>query len=301
MPGCIPVAAGTVGAMLEHHTIDSGGVSLHVVEAGDSAAPALVLLHGWPETWRCWQSVIPLLEDGFRIIAPDQRGFGQSGRPEGTDAYALPLLMADLHRILDVFRVERAGLAGHDVGGALVWALGAFTPARFTRAVVLSSPHPQRFRQAALDDPRQLQAAFYVWLLHSGSRGEALLGAGEYRRLAEWAFAGSQIPAGLVEDYRAGWAQPGAFGAMAEWYRANYRPDLFNPDVPLELPKTAIPVSYLHGDGDTAFVPGAVSGSGEFVEAPFRERIVKGVGHWITHDMPDLVAGEIRDWMTADV
>jgi len=106
--------------MLEHHSIDSAGVPLHVVAAGDVAAPAGVLLHGWPETWRCWQSVIPLLEDGFRIIAPQQRGFGQSGRPEGTDAYALPLLMGDLHRVLDALGVERAGLAGHDVGGALV-------------------------------------------------------------------------------------------------------------------------------------------------------------------------------------
>ena len=290
-----------VGQMLEHHTIDSGGVPLHVVEAGDDAAPALVLLHGWPETWKCWQPVIPLLEDGFRVIAPDQRGFGQSGRPEGTGAYALPLLMNDLHRILDVLGVERAGLAGHDMGGALVWALGAFTPDRFTRAVVLSSPHPLRFRQAALDDPGQLQAAFYVWLLHAGERGEALLGAGEYRVLADWAFAGSQVPLGLVDEYRAAWAEPGAFRAMAEWYRANYGPDLFNPDVPLELPRMAIPVSYLHGDGDVAFVSGAITGSGEFVDAPFRERIVAGAGHWITHDMPELVAAEIRDWMAADI
>jgi pimeloyl-ACP methyl ester carboxylesterase len=301
-PRSDPVASPGFGrwygrSMLRHHTIDSDGVPLHVVEAGDPDAPVVVLLHGWPEDWRCWQSVLPLLEAEFRLIAPDQRGFGRSGRPEGTGAYALPYLMADLHRILDTLGVEQAGVVGHDVGGALVWAIGAFTPDRFSRGVVLASPHPKRFRAAAIEDPTQIQRSFYVWLLHAGRKGEALLGSNDYRMLADWAFAGSSTPAGLIDSYRADWAEPGAFTAMAEWYRANYRPDLFNPDVPLELPQVALPVLYLHGEQDVAFVPGALTGSGEFVDASFRERLVPDVSHWITHDAPGLVADEIRQWM----
>jgi len=283
--------------MFEHHAIDSGGVTLHVVEAGDPEAPSVVLLHGWPETWQCWRAVIPLLEGDFRLIAPDQRGFGGSGRPEGTGSYAMPLLMADIHSILDALEIERAGLVGHDLGGALVWALGAFTPDRFSRAVVLASPHPLRFREAAIEDPRQLQKSFYVWLMHAGSGGEALLASGDHRILAEWAFAGSRIPADLIETYRKEWAEPGAFTAMAEWYRANYRPGLFDPAVPLDLPPVTVGISYLHGADDLAFVPGALLGSGEFVDAPFRERLVPDATHWITHDAPDLVADEIRDWI----
>lgn len=283
--------------MLEHHTIDAAGIPLHVVEAGEPGAPPVVLLHGWPETWRCWQSVIPLLEGRYRLVVPDQRGFGASGRPEGTAAYALPVLMGDLLGVLDALGVERAGLVGHDLGGALVWAFGAFAPERFTRAVVLASPHPMRLRQAAIEDPAQLERSFYVWLLHAGKAGEALLSSGGCRMLAEWAFAGSSVPAELVEDYRAEWARPGAFTAMAEWYRANFRPGLYDPDVPLELPPVRLPVSYLHGSGDVAFVPGALTGSGEFVDAPYRERLVPGATHWITHDVPRLVADEIADWL----
>ena len=84
---------------------------------------------------------------------------------------------------------------------------------------------------------------------------------------------------------------------MAEWYRANFRPELFDPAVPFDLPPVRIGVSYLHGESDIAFVPGALSGSGEFVDAPFRERLVPDVSHWITHDAPGLVADEIRDWI----
>lgn len=282
------------------HTIDSDGVPLHVVEAGDPSAPALLLLHGWPEDHRCWQAVIPHVEDRFRVLAPDQRGFGRSGKPEGTGSYALPLLAADLHRILDALEVERASLVGHDLGGALVWTLGAFTPDRFDGAVVLASPHPQRIRQAAIEDPVQWQKSFYVWLLHAGPAGERLLASDGYRVLADWAFAGSATPVGLVDAYRKDWSAEGTFTAMGGWYRANFRPSLYDPAVPLDLPPVRIPVSYLHGEGDVAFVPGALSGSGAYVEAPYRERILPGVTHWITHDAPGLVAAEIVEWLGGD-
>lgn len=277
------------------HTIDAGGTALHVVEAGDPEAPAVILLHGWPEDHRCWDRVIPLLEGELRLIAPDQRGFGRSAKPEGTAAYALPLLTADVHLTLDALGVERAVVAGHDVGGALVWALGAFTPDRFAAGVVLASPHPSRLRQAAIEDPMQWQHSFYVWLMHAGRSGERLLGSDGYRPLADWVFAGSGVPDGLVEAYRADWAAEGAFTAMAEWYRANFRPSLYDPAVPLDLPPVTIPITYLHGDGDLAFVPAALHGSGAYVDAPFREEVLPGVSHWITHEAPDRVAGAIRE------
>jgi pimeloyl-ACP methyl ester carboxylesterase len=280
---------------MREHAIDAGGVDLHVIESGDPGAPAVLLLHGWPEDHRCWQSVIPLLEDGFRVIAPDQRGFGRSAAPEGTASYALPLLAADVHLTLDTLGVDRAVLAGHDLGGALVWTLGAFTPDRFAAGVVLASPHPLRLRRAAIEDPDQLRRSFYVWLLHAGRSGERLLAADEYRRLAEWAFAVSGVPERLIEAYRADWAAEGRFSAMAEWYRANFRPSLYDPAVPLDLPPVTIPITYLHGEGDIAFVPGALQGSGEYVDAPFREELVPGVTHWITHEAPDKVADAIRE------
>jgi pimeloyl-ACP methyl ester carboxylesterase len=291
------VPGGTVAGVTEHHTVASGSVDLHVVTSGRSDAPALVLLHGWPEDWRCWEPVIEHLADRFRLVIPDQRGFGRSDAPEGTAAYHLSVLMGDLISILDHFGLARPGLVGHDLGGALAWSAAAFVPDRVGRAVILASPHPLRFREAGIDDPRQLSRAFYVWLMHAGPSGEALLAAGDFERLASWAFAGSKVSEQRIEEYRRDWARPGRFHAMAEWYRANYRPELFNPDVPLSLPAIEVAVRYLHGELDLAFVPGAATGSGDHVDGDFDEQIVPGATHWLTHDVPDVVAHAISDWM----
>jgi pimeloyl-ACP methyl ester carboxylesterase len=280
--------------------ISPGGVELHVSIAGPEGGPPLVLLHGWPEDHRCWQSVAPLLADRYRLLLPDQRGFGRSGMPEGASAYSMGVLLGDLLGILDHFGVERAGLVGHDVGGALAWSAGMFVPQRFTRAVILSAPHPQHLQHAGIDDPTQVRRAFYAWLLQAGESGEALLAAGRFRWLTDWAFAGSAVPDGLIDEYRVLWSEPGRFHAMGGWYRANYRPDLFNPDRLLRLPPVRLPVRYLQGEDDVAFVPGAARGSGAHVTAEYDEQILPGLGHWLPHDAAALVAGAVDDWMRRD-
>ncbi|MFQ5948885.1 MAG: alpha/beta fold hydrolase [Acidimicrobiia bacterium] len=282
---------------LSHHEVEVQGVRLHVVTAGPEQAPPLLLLHGWPESWRTWTELIPLLGRHFFLIVPDQRGFGDSDRPEGTDAYRLSALVADLIGILDRWSVDQIGVVGHDTGGALAWTLGMTVPDRVRRMVILAAPHPMRLREASLGDPRQARRAFYVWLMHSGEPGERLLGSDEFRLLAAWAFAGSGVSEDLIEHYRREWARPGAFHAMAEWYRANYRPDFLNPDVALDLPPVRVPVRYLHAERDAAFVPEAATGSGKFVEAAYDERVVPGTTHWLPHEEPELVADLITDWM----
>ena len=279
------------------HVIAPAGVDLYVRSAGPDDGPPLVLLHGWPEDHRCWRSVAPLLPARYRLLMPDQRGFGRSAMPEGTAAYSMAVLLGDLLGLLDHFGIERAGLVGHDVGGALAWSAGSFAPERFTRAVILSAPHPQHLQRAGIADSAQLRRAFYVWLLHAGPSGEALLAADGFRRLADWAFAGSAVPGELIDEYRAGWSEPGRFHAMGGWYRANYRPDLFNPDRPLHLPPVRLAVRYLQGEEDAAFVPGAARGSGEFVSAEYDEQILPGRGHWLPHDAPGLVAEAIEGWL----
>lgn len=279
------------------HVISTGGVSLFVQTAGRDDGPPLILLHGWPEDHRGWGSVVPLLVGRYRLFLPDQRGFGRSGMAEETGAYKMSALLGDLLGILDHFGLERAGLVGHDVGGALAWSAAAFAPERFSRAVILSAVHPQRLQRAGLEDFNQVRRAFYVWLLHSGPEGEALLAADGYRRLAEWAFAGSRVPAELIAEYRRLWAEPGRFHAMAGWYRANYRPSLFDPGHLLRLPPARLPIRLLLGEDDPAFIPQAARGSGDYVEAEFEEQVIPGVGHWLPHDVPHLVAEAVEDWM----
>ncbi len=287
-------------ASLTHHRVPAAGVELHIVTAGPDDAPPLLLLHGWPDSWRCWEAVIPLLAEEFRLIVPDQRGFGESDAPEGTESYAIGMCVADTTLVLDYFEVERAGLVGHDFGGAVAWAAAALVPDRFDRAVILASPHPMRLRAAAIENPRQMALSFYVWLLHMGRRGEALLAADGYRRLAEWAFAGSRVPDEVIEGHIVRWSEPGRFHAMAEWYRASFPPELFNPDAQFELPPCPIPVRYIHGARDLAFVAEAATGSAGHVAAESDEVVIEEATHWLAWDVPDRVTALIREWMLAD-
>ena len=282
---------------MDEHRVDVDGVTIRYFVVGDGDRP-LLLLHGWPESARAYGSVVPLLSDGYRLIIPDQRGFAGSDKPLGRDAYRMGTLMTDALAVTTDAGAGRFGVVGHDLGGAVAWALGAVSPASVAAMVVLASPHPKHFKRVAAASPDQVQRSFYAWLLNIGEKGERLLGRGDYEYLAQWAFAGSAVSEEKRLAYVAEWKQPGAFTAMAEWYRANYTPDLLNPEVPLDLPPVTVPVRYLGPERDAAFADGMHTGSGDFVEAPFDERTVAGTTHWMCHDQPEAVAALIDEWMT---
>ncbi|MDX1691323.1 MAG: alpha/beta fold hydrolase [Acidimicrobiia bacterium] len=286
--------------MIDHATVESSGVRLHVATAGDPANPTVVLIHGWPDSWRCWGGVIGHLVQRFHVVAYDQRGFGWSGMPKGTDAYGMERAVGDLAAVMDHVGVGRASVVGHDFGGAVVWNAGSFVPDLVERGVVVAAPHPLRLRQVAAEGPDQLRRAFYVWLLHAGEAGERLLAAQGFEPFARWVFAGSKIAPEIVAEHVATWSEPGRFTAMAEWYRAAYRPDLLNPDVPLDLPPVTVPIRYLHGEYDFGFAPEAATGSGAFVDAPYEESVVPGATHWLPYDAPAEVARVITDWLLPD-
>lgn len=278
---------------MERHQVDLGEVTISVGTAGAEGAPVLLLLHGWPESARGWSKLVPLLELEYRVIVPDQRGFGSSSKPEGTAAYAMANLVGDAVALIEWSGAGEAGIVAHDFGGAVAWGLGSFAAERVSRMVVMAAPHPQRMRAAAIADPRQLQRSFYVWLLQTPA-GQALLARDDFEFLASWAFSDAVSPEER-DAYRDEWRH--AFGSMAEWYRANYRPELFDPEVPLELPPVRVPVRYLHGEHDPAFVNEMASGSGEFVAAEYDEQVVEGTSHWMVHERPGEIARLVREWM----
>lgn len=284
---------------MERLEVTARGVRLIVWVAGEETAPPLLLLHGWPESSRAFAKVIPLLAERYRLIVPDQRGFGESDMPQGTASYSMGILVADMVAIADAVGADRVGVVGHDLGGSVAWALGALVPARVRAMVVMASPHPLHFRRVATASPEQMQRAFYVWLMHAGPAGERLLGRDDFRHLADWAFRRSAVTDEDRNAYRAQWLQPGRFTAMAEWYRAIYGPDLLNPDVPLDLAPVAVPVRYLAPEHDPAFAAGMHSGSGDFVDAAFDEMEVPGTTHWMCHDAPERVGELIDEWMRA--
>ena len=226
-------------AALRHGRHDTGAVTLHVVEAGPVDGPALILLHGFPDSWSGWRRQIgPLAAAGYRVVVPDGRGYGTSDKPEGIDAYRVPRLAGDVVGLADALGIDRFRLVGHDWGGVVAWATAALHPGRVERLAVLNAPHPDTWARYALTHPTQALRSAYVGLFQLPHLPEALLGAGRCRALRR-ALLDSSRPGTFSEaelDRRvAAWSEPGALTAMLNWYRAlRHRPSRPLPRIEAE-------------------------------------------------------------------
>lgn len=136
--------------MITHREIDANGIKLHLAEAG--SGPAVVLCHGWPETWYSWRhQLAALAAAGFRAIAPDMRGYGRSDRPEAIEAYTQLHIVGDMVGLLDALEIKQAAIIGHDWGAPAAWHSALMRPDRFRAVAGLSVPYRPRGRISAID------------------------------------------------------------------------------------------------------------------------------------------------------
>ena len=178
--------------------------------------PAVLLVHGFPDSRHVWREQVgPLAEAGFRVIAPDLRGFGESERPEGVDAYRVTEVVGDLIELLDEQGVERAHVVGHDWGAGIAWVLAALRPERVASLAALSVGHPNASRRPTLE---AREKAWYQ-LLFLFDEAEELLLRDDARLLREWLHDAPD-----AERYVRELAEPGALTARLGLYRANLHP-----------------------------------------------------------------------------
>ena len=150
-----------VGVEVREGYAEVGDVKLHYVEAGEG--PLVVLLHGFPEFWFGWRlQIAPLVAAGFRVVAPDTRGYNLSSKPEGFEAYAVDLLAADIRGLIGVLGAESALLVGHDWGGSIAWTIAMNHPEVVDRLAILNAAHPRRLSEG-LHNPNQLRKSWYFF------------------------------------------------------------------------------------------------------------------------------------------
>lgn len=291
-------------SLWEEHDLSANGIRQHVLTAG--SGPLVLLLHGFPEFSYAWRhQLVALADAGFRVAAPDLRGYGGSDKPpRGYDAFTLAGDIAGLVRVLG----ERdAVLVGHDWGGLLAWATATLHPRVVRRLVVLGTPHPLRLRAALLTDPRgQLRASGYAAGFQTPRWPEAVLtrddGAEVLRLMRRW--AGPVWPttadfAAAAEAYRRALQVPAAAHCALEYYRwmwrSQLRPDGWRFARLMAAPVTA-PTLQLHGALDTCLLPRTAQGSGRYVAGAYEWRLIDGVGHFPHEETPDLVSGELIRW-----
>jgi pimeloyl-ACP methyl ester carboxylesterase len=208
------------------------------------------MLHGFPEFWYGWRHQLPsLAAAGYRVWAPDLRGYNGSEKPQGIAAYRLEALAADVIGLIDAAGREQACLVGHDWGGVIAWWMASHAPHRLRRMAVINAPHGAAMRRQLRRHPAQWLRSAYVgwfqlpWLPELVTR----LGRGRLlaRALRQSSRPGTFTPADL-ERYREAWSQPHALGAMLNWYRALLRRP---PRRPTPRPIT-VPTLLLWGAND---------------------------------------------------
>ena len=278
-----------LGVPLRSRFVDGAGVRLHVVEAGPEDGPLVVLLHGFPEFWYGWRrQIAPLARAGWRVWAPDQRGYNLSSAPPDVAAYDLDRLADDVLALLDAAGAERAPVVGHDWGAIVAWWLAVREPDRVERLAALNVPHPTAFREFLLRTPSQLARSWYVAFFQLSGLPERAL-----RRFGARALRASSAP-GTFSDadlarYRAAWARPGAASGMISWYRAAVRrAGRLSPEDPTVRPPTLV----LWGDADVALDARLAERSLAYC-ADGRLVTFPGVSHWVQHEAADAVNREL--------
>lgn len=275
------------------------GVRLHYVEAG--AGPLVVLLHGFPNFWWLWRRHIPLLAAaGFRVVAPDLRGYNLSAKPSGAASYAVSAIardVAELVRACDAPRAAgapRATVVGHDWGGVVAWRLGASHADVVRGLVVINAPHPAAFARE-LRSPGQLARSWYAAFFQLPVLPELALSTGRFAAVARVLRRGPARADAFTEDdverHRRALARPGALHAALGYYRAAFRRaarDLRSAGAP----PVTVPTLLLWGDRDAYLRPGNARGLERWA-ARLRVRHFPGATHWLPVEEPAAVAEEI--------
>lgn len=265
-----------------HREAVVNGVRLHYVEAGEG--PLVVLLHGFPEFWYSWRHQIPALAGaGFRVIAPDQRGYNTSDKPKGVGSYRIESLVDDVAGLIAHAGESKATVVGHDWGGAVAWAVPMQRPEVVEKLIVLNSPHP-RALQRELRSLSQLRKSWYFFFFQLPWLPEAVLRMGD-SRMIERQFMRDPVPPGTFSEedvaaYKDAMRQPGALTASINYYRAAFRR---NPMSTANLAQIDVPTLLIWGERDSYLGPGLAEGLEEWVPDIRVERIPEG-SHWVQVD-----------------
>lgn len=276
--------------------IEANGQTFTVDEAGEGDAVALCL-HGFPECRFSWRFQLPALAAaGWRAVAPDLRGYGDSSRPEGRDAYRMRHLVADAAALFDALGARRRLLIGHDWGALIAWSFAMQRTLPLDGLVVMNVPHPAVFRRVLRHSWAQRGRSWYVGLFQLPWLPEALLTAGRAHAVAR-AFSGMAVnkaafPPDVLERYRRNALLPGAMTAMLNYYRAN----LAGLSDAAPMPMIETPTLMVWGEEDTALRLELTEGYEPYV-ADFTLERLPGVSHWVQQEAPEAVNARLLTWL----
>ena len=289
----------------------ANGIELDVRDVGPRDAPVLIFLHGFPESHRTWRHQIAHLSDRFRCIAPDQRGYRGSSKPQDVASYTPDKLIGDVFLLADALGVKDFTVIGHDWGGAIAWGVAIMGQlnSRVTRAVIMNAPHPVTFQKLLYLDAHQRAASQYMRLFRDPAT-DALVREHGLAGVLTKAFEGKLGTMAEPEEVAAlmaDWAQTDAAFGMLNWYRASPI-DVPPMDAPLALPlgyappplpPLSIPTLVIWALDDLALPPGNLDGLDALVT---NLTVVKvpDCGHFVPWEAPAAVNAALDTFLARD-
>lgn len=274
---------------------DLPGLRMHAVVAGPMDGPLLLLLHGFPECWLSWRHLIgPLAQAGYRVVAPDQRGYNLTDK---TPPYDLGTLTADIVNLIQACGQDSACVAGHDWGAAVAWALAGASPERVTRLAILNVPHPAPIARALRGGSlRQMFKSWYIFFFQIPWFPEWVLSRSRFAVMRRMMIASSRpgtFTSEVLDYYREAWARPGALSAMVGWYRALMRTALQTGGAAFNR-RITMPTVILWGERDVALRVELAEQSlawldhGKLIRFPLAT-------HWVHEDFPLEITQHLLD------
>jgi pimeloyl-ACP methyl ester carboxylesterase len=276
-------------------TVD--GVRLHYVEAGEG--PLVVLLHGFPEFWWSWRQQIPaLVEAGYRVVAPDQRGYAQSDKPRDWRAYRVERLAADVAGLIEALGERDAYVVGHDWGAVVAWMVATLHPERVRRLAILNVPHPAVMQRTLQRRPKQLLHSWYMFFFQLPWLPEQLMGRGG-RRTLQSAYRDARPGAFTAEDlarYQEALNGPEGFRGPINWYRAALRRS--PRAMSAQYRPIPAPVLVIWGERDRFLIKEMADPDPRWVPDARVVRLPEA-SHWVQHDEPERVNALLADFFSA--
>ena len=270
---------------------DSGGVRIHYVTLGNPKDPPVLMIHGFPDWWYSWRSLMADLSRDHFTIAIDQRGYNLSDHPQGEQNYQLKFMVGDVAAVLHQLGLAKATIVGHDWGGVVAWQVAIDRPELVDRLVILNLPHLRGLKRELATNLQQQKNSAYARFFQQDDA---------WKKLAADKLVDIAVPdksdVATREKYTQA-MQHSSIEAMVDYYRQNYPHEPYAPDTS-PVVKVQAPVLMIHGLDDAFLLPGALDGTWQWVDNQLTIVTLPHVGHFVLRDAPTQVIPVVRTWLS---
>ncbi|XP_059174083.1 epoxide hydrolase 4-like [Physella acuta] len=290
-----------------HGFLDLKDVTIHYVASGPEGGPLMLFVHGFPEFWFSWRHQIREFQKDYRVVAIDQRGYGESSKPKGKKAYVMNALVSDLKQVIEALGYQSCTLVAHDWGGVVVWPFARLHPQMVDKLIVLNAPPGPVFQNVLKKNKKQLKMSWYMFFFQLPYLPEVwarvcdlevidCMFGGKHSRISGFPVI-YKTPTPFTEEeiaaYKYTYCQPGSITAPINYYRASLQlpQEKINYDLDYDMP-----VLLIWGCQDLALCK-EIPEETKKMNPKITVRYIEEGGHFVQMDTPELVNSAIREWL----